>query len=80
MKKLKEQIKSFNPTCEQEERDKEYFLKFNNSKSKVISFELMYVFVCTISLSSSSFGNIFLTLFINIDFLNPFPSLSVPVP
>ena len=31
MEKLKEQIESFNPTCEQEERDKEYFLKFINT-------------------------------------------------
>lgn len=37
MEKLKQQIESFNPTNEQEERDKEYFLKFIDTFDDVLT-------------------------------------------
>ena len=46
MGKLKQQIEKFNPTCEQEERDKEYFLKFINSFDDVLTRENIFGHLC----------------------------------
>lgn len=42
METLKRQIINFKPTCEQEEKDKEYFLKFINSFDDVITRENVF--------------------------------------
>ena len=42
MEKLKQQIENFIPTCEQEEKDKEYFLKFINTFDDVLTRENIF--------------------------------------
>ena len=42
MKKLKQQIENFKPTCEQEEKDKEYFLKFIDTFDDVLTRENVF--------------------------------------
>ena len=42
MKKLKQQIENFKPTCEQEEKDKEYFLKFIENFDDVLTRENIF--------------------------------------
>lgn len=46
MEKLKQQIENFNPACEQEERDKEYFLKFLNTFDDVLTRENIFGHLC----------------------------------
>lgn len=42
MEKLKQQIKNFIPTCDQEEKDKEFFLKFINTFDDVLTRENVF--------------------------------------
>lgn len=46
MEKLKQQIVNFKPSCEQEETDKEYFLKFIESFDDVLTRENIFGHLC----------------------------------
>ena len=46
MEKLKQQIQNFQPSCEQEKSDKEYFLKFINKFDDVLTRENIFGHLC----------------------------------